>query len=408
MLGNEQRSQENGQNTDLGLSSMGEQNQKVVTNEGLKPKIKINLYDSTVTEDRAKIIEDNSVDNIDNEVNFINKSGLDSRPEHYSTPITSEVDNNIYVVVPKLDRANRAGGIRLSFTKPEGLNFNKFKESIESSNFGEEKSKEGILESIRKYAEEAIEQNQEQRQTTQQVEEVATNITEEEQVKINLERLNAYIEAKKQREQEQQVQVSQSEEAISNKEESKITKDSIRQSLDEFEIFSNSRNLAKSEIIKILELIPKDLRDNPLENGFYKDAGITEDFIKSNKKEDLFKELNDNYINDAKNSIIAEFYTRAKIDGSNPELVKAVEDLLGNVQQNEAFSVNEQPQTIEQPSEIQKTPLVSESKSTNGKYTIRVEQNNGIGTAKILDNNGNEVKLTNKQSVLLHTSPFAY
>ena len=113
-----------------------------------------------------------------------------------------------------------------------------------------------------------------------------TAISEEEQVKINLERLNAYIEAKKQREQEQQVQVSQSEEAISNKEESKITKDSIRQSLDKFEIFSNSRNLAKSEIIKILELIPKDLRDNPLENGFYKDAGITEDFIKSNKKED--------------------------------------------------------------------------------------------------------------------------
>ena len=65
------------------------------------------------------------------------------------------------------------------------------------------------------------EQNQEQRQNTQQVEEVATNITEEEQVKINLERLNAYIEAKKQREQEQQVQVSQSEEATSNKEESK-------------------------------------------------------------------------------------------------------------------------------------------------------------------------------------------
>lgn len=126
------------------------------------------------------------------------------------------------------------------------------------------------------------EQNQEQRQTTQQVEEVATNITEEEQVKINLERLNAYIEAKKQREQEQQVQVSPSEEAE-------------------------------------------------------------------------------------------------------------------NVQQNEAFSVNEQPQTIEQPSETQTTPLVSESKSTNGKYTIRVEQNNGIGTANILDNNGNEVKLTNKQ-----------
>ena len=81
------------------------------------------------------------------------------------------------------------------------------------------------------------------------------------------------------------------------------------------------------------------------------------DFIKSNKKEDLFKELNDNYINDAKNSIIAEFYTRAKIDGSNPELVKAVEDLLGNVQQKEAFSVNEQPQNIEQPSETQKKEI---------------------------------------------------
>ena len=67
-----------------------------------------------------------------------------------------------------------------------------------------------------------------------------TAISEEEQEKINLERLYAYIEAKKQREQEQQVQVSQSEEATSNKEESKITKDSIRQSLDEFEIFSNS------------------------------------------------------------------------------------------------------------------------------------------------------------------------
>ena len=90
------------------------------------------------------------------------------------------------------------------------------------------------------------EQNQEQRQTTQQVEEVATNITEEEQVKINLERLYAYIEAKKQREQEQQAQVSPSAE-------------------------------------------------------------------------------------------------------------------MGKVQQNEAFSVNEQPQTIEQPSETQNAPLVSES-----------------------------------------------
>ena len=68
-----------------------------------------------------------------------------------------------------------------------------------------------------------------------------------------------------------------------------------------------------------------------------------------------------------------------------------------NVQQNETFSGNEQVQTIEQPSETQNAPLVSESKSTNGKYTIRVEQNNGIGTAKILDNSGNEVKLTNKQ-----------
>ena len=47
-----------------------------------------------------------------------------------------------------------------------------------------------------------------------QVEEVATNITEEEQEKINLERLNAYIEAKKQREQEQQVQVSPSVEMV--------------------------------------------------------------------------------------------------------------------------------------------------------------------------------------------------
>ena len=46
------------------------------------------------------------------------------------------------------------------------------------------------------------EQNQEQRQTTQQVEEVAHNVTEEEQVKINIERLYAYIEAQKQREQE--------------------------------------------------------------------------------------------------------------------------------------------------------------------------------------------------------------
>ena len=52
------------------------------------------------------------------------------------------------------------------------------------------------------------EQNQEQRQTTKQVEEVATNVTEEEQQKINLERLYAYIEAKKQRDQKQQVQVS--------------------------------------------------------------------------------------------------------------------------------------------------------------------------------------------------------
>lgn len=72
---------------------------------------------------------------------------------------------------------------------------------------------------------------------------------------------------------------------------------------------------------------------------------------------------------------------------------------MGNVQQNEAFSVNEQPQTIEQPSETQTTPLVSESKSNNGKYTIRVQQNSntGIADAKIFDNNGNEVKLSNKQ-----------
>lgn len=40
---------------------------------------------------------------------------------------------------------------------------------------------------------------------------------------------------------------------------------------------------------------------------------------------------------------ISEAYHKAKADGSNPELVKAVEDLLGNVQQNEAFSVNKQP-----------------------------------------------------------------
>ena len=33
---------------------------------------------------------------------------------------------------------------------------------------------------------------------------------------------------------------------------------------------------------------------------------------------------------------------------------------MGDVQQNEAFSANEQPQTIEQPSETQTTPLVKD------------------------------------------------
>ena len=173
-----------------------------------------------------------------------------------------------------------------------------------------------------------------------------TAISEEEQEKINLERLYAYIEAKKQREREQQVQVSPSGEI---------------ENVQQNEVLTNNEVTTDAREIQELK--------NAIQEG-------------------------ESILNSGKNS-----QGKKLTEGQKESIKKSIDNAkrrLG-VQQNEAFSVNEQPQTIEQPSETQNAPLVSESKSTNGKYTIRVEQNNGIGTAKILDNNGNEVKLTNKQ-----------
>ena len=294
-------------------------------------------------------------------------------------------------------------------------------------------------------------------QTTQQIENQTEELSEEEQIKINLERLNAYIEAKKQREQEQQVQVSPSEE-VGNVQQNEVATDAreiqeLKNAIQEGEsILKSGKNSQgkkltegqKESIKKSIDNAKRRLgvQQNETFSGNEQVQNIEQNTDNSKtRKSNGFNLTKTPSLNDVEiilnNDIEVDSFTSTEIEdriysneGSwNKALKKGVENLgngwyrlLKTVDGNSILYsptskdlvlisskkggidavatydfVNNNPVLNPQQSETQNAPTVSESKSTNGKYTIRVEQNNGIGTAKILDNSGNEVNLTNKQ-----------
>jgi len=84
------------------------------------------------------------------------------------------------------------------------------------------------------------------------------------------------------------------------------------------------------EQLQLIDLIPKEQIDNPNTNGFYRVSKMDDDWVsKQNKKtqEDISKAI-DIFKSRNKQDVIAEAYHKAKADGSNPDLVKAVEDIL--------------------------------------------------------------------------------
>ncbi len=97
---------------------------------------------------------------------------------------------------------------------------------------------------------------------------------------------------------------------------------------------NNNRGNAKVEQLQLIDLIPKEVVDNPELNGFYKTTKYSKEEVSNLPKiqQERISKLQETYKDKYKENIIAEAYHKAKSDGSNPKLVKAVENLLGKEQ----------------------------------------------------------------------------
>ena len=91
------------------------------------------------------------------------------------------------------------------------------------------------------------------------------------------------------------------------------------------------KKIGKQKQLEILDLIPEEQINNPELNGFYRVSKMDADWVSKQSKEakENISKLNELFQDRQKEEVISEAYHKAKADGSNPELVAAVEDLLG-------------------------------------------------------------------------------
>ena len=94
--------------------------------------------------------------------------------------------------------------------------------------------------------------------------------------------------------------------------------------------YFEDKRVGKQKQLELIDLIPKE-QDNPSTNGFYRVSKMDENLVSKQSKEaqENIKKLNDIFKEKNREDVISEAYHKAKADGSNPELVKAVEELLG-------------------------------------------------------------------------------
>jgi len=117
--------------------------------------------------------------------------------------------------------------------------------------------------------------------------------------------------------------------------------ESTAKALDDIFWENKNRSDAKVKQLELIDLIPKEQVDDPNLNGFYKTTKYTIDEVSKLPKDaqDRLIQMNETFKNRQKEVVISEAYHRAKLDGSNPELVKAVEQSLSK----------EQPQEVVEP-----------------------------------------------------------
>jgi hypothetical protein len=121
--------------------------------------------------------------------------------------------------------------------------------------------------------------------------------------------------------------------------------------------YFEDKRIGKQKQLELIDLIPKEQVDNPNTNGFYRVSKMDENWVSKQPKEaqENIKKLNDIFKEKNREDVISEAYHKAKQDGSNPELVKAVEDLL---------TPKEPTPTEEQPSS---KPTNTEENNSTGK-----------------------------------------
>ena len=124
------------------------------------------------------------------------------------------------------------------------------------------------------------------------------------------------------------------------KEEKKI--ESTAKALDDK--YYEDKRIGKQKQLEIIDLIPKEQIDNPNENGFYRVSKMGDAWVSKqpNEVQEKVKKLNELFKDRQKEQIISEAYHKALKDGSNPELVKAVEELLSKEQATQEVKA-EQP-----------------------------------------------------------------
>src|SRR5690606_15915289 len=131
--------------------------------------------------------------------------------------------------------------------------------------------------------------------------------------------------------------------SLSEEEKEKKKIESTAKALDD-KYFEDKR-VGKQKQLELIDLIPKEQVDNPSTNGFYRVSKMDENLVSKQSKEaqENIKKLNDIFKEKNREDVISEAYHKAKADGSNPELVKAVEELIGKPKEAKSEQKAEKP-----------------------------------------------------------------
>lgn len=176
--------------------------------------------------------------------------------------------------------------------------------------------------------------------------------------------------------------------------------ESTAKAIDDVYFDTPNRYDAKSRQLELMDLIPKEQVNNPNLNGFYKTAKYTpEEVFKLSKEEkDRLVKLNDIFKEKNREIIISEAYHKAKADGSNPELVKAVEELL--VGKEQKTKTETRPELIDVGgSEILKKAIADEESIYGKKETKGVIQDKEDAKAIIKNRTSNKFDIFSKESL---------